>query len=47
VTTLSPPSAPFDDGAERFGRPLGGWRLKLYTIIFEADTRAGGCSTWR
>ena len=41
MTTLSPPSAPFDDGAERFGRPLGGWRLKLYTIIFEADTRAG------
>jgi voltage-gated potassium channel len=23
------------------GRPLAGWRLKLYTIIFEADTRAG------
>ena len=22
-------------------RPLGGWRLKLYTIIFEADTPAG------
>ena len=41
MTTLSPSSAPFDDSAERFGRPLGGWRLKLYTIIFEADTRAG------
>jgi len=27
--------------AERFGRPLGGWRLKLFTIIFEADTKAG------
>jgi voltage-gated potassium channel len=25
----------------RFGRPLAGWRLRLYTIIFEADTRAG------
>ncbi len=25
----------------RFGRPLSGWRLGLYTIIFEADTRAG------
>ncbi len=25
----------------RFGRPLTGWRLRLYTIIFEADTRAG------
>jgi voltage-gated potassium channel len=27
--------------AERFGRPERGWRLRLYTIIFEADTRAG------
>ncbi|MBK7354477.1 ion transporter [Propionivibrio sp.] len=26
---------------ERFGRPHAGWRLRLYTIIFEADTRAG------
>ncbi|HEX2543115.1 MAG TPA: ion transporter [Caldimonas sp.] len=26
---------------QRFGRPLAGWRLRLYTIIFEADTRAG------
>jgi voltage-gated potassium channel len=24
-----------------FGRPLGGWRLRMYTVIFEADTRAG------
>lgn len=24
-----------------FGRPSAGWRLQLYTIIFEADTRAG------
>ena len=23
------------------GKPLTGWRLQLYTIIFEADTRAG------
>jgi voltage-gated potassium channel len=23
------------------GKPLKGWRLKLYTVIFEADTRAG------
>lgn len=23
------------------GKPLSGWRLRLYTIIFEADTRAG------
>ena len=27
--------------AERFGKPERGWRLRLYTIIFEADTRAG------
>jgi voltage-gated potassium channel len=26
---------------EVFGKPLGGWRLRLYTVIFEADTRAG------
>lgn len=25
----------------RFGKPAEGWRLRLYTIIFEADTRAG------
>jgi len=24
-----------------FGKPAGGWRLRVYTIIFEADTRAG------
>jgi voltage-gated potassium channel len=24
-----------------FGRPVEGWRLRLYTVIFEADTRAG------
>jgi len=33
--TSPPPSAP------DFGRPLSGWRLRCYTIIFEADTRAG------
>jgi voltage-gated potassium channel len=26
---------------ETLGRPLEGWRLRLYTIIFEADTSAG------
>lgn len=37
-----PPSPPpLSDAARRFGRPAGGWRLKLYTIIFESDTRAG------
>jgi len=25
----------------RFGRPPGGWRLGLYRVIFESDTRAG------
>jgi voltage-gated potassium channel len=27
--------------AARFGRPEGSWRLRIYTIIFETDTRAG------
>lgn len=27
--------------ADELGKPLTGWRLQLYTIIFEADTRAG------
>lgn len=27
--------------SDRFGRPLKGWRLRVYTVIFEADTRAG------
>jgi voltage-gated potassium channel len=26
---------------EVLGKPLSGWRLRLYTIIFEADTHAG------
>ena len=26
---------------DSLGRPLAGWRLRLYTVIFEADTRAG------
>ena len=30
-----------DDTAARLGRPAGGWRLRLYRIIFEADTHAG------
>jgi len=41
MDSTSPLSAPREDPAARFGRPLGGWRLKLYTIIFEADTRNG------
>jgi voltage-gated potassium channel len=27
--------------AGQFGRPESGWRLRVYTVIFEADTRAG------
>lgn len=28
-------------GAGEFGRPEGGWRRRLYIVIFESDTRAG------
>ena len=28
-------------GEGGYGRPVSGWRLRAYTIIFEADTRAG------
>jgi voltage-gated potassium channel len=35
------PFTPVIPDAQRLGRPLGGWRLKVYTIIFEADTPAG------
>ncbi len=30
-----------DATENNLGKPLTGWRLRLYTIIFEADTRAG------
>lgn len=39
MTTDTAP--PIQSDAEQFGKPLEGWRLQLYTIIFEADTRAG------
>lgn len=29
------------DKKDLLGKPLSGWRLRLYAIIFEADTRAG------
>jgi voltage-gated potassium channel len=32
---------PGDYADVRFGRPSGGWRLALYRVIFESDTRAG------
>ena len=35
-----PPAAPTEP-ADRFGRPPTGWRLRLFTVIFEADTRSG------
>jgi len=41
VNPAPPSSPPLDDAGVRFDRPLGGWRLQLYIIIFEADTRAG------
>ncbi len=40
-TTPSPTSTEQSEAAARFGRPTSAWRLRLYTIIFEADTRAG------
>jgi voltage-gated potassium channel len=37
VTTLG--SHPL--GAGQYGRPDAGWRLRMYAVIFESDTRAG------
>ena len=42
--TPSSPSAQareVDDPQRAFGRPISGWRLRMYIIIFEADTVAG------
>ncbi len=40
-----PDTAPLDlaadEAAHRFGRPDAGWRLSLYRVIFESDTRVG------
>ena len=30
-----------ESDALRFGKPAGGWRLKLFSIVFESDTPAG------
>jgi len=38
---MSLPTDAADATADRLGRPAAGWRLRLYTVIFEADTRAG------
>jgi voltage-gated potassium channel len=32
---------PDDDPQRQLGRPVSGWRLRMYTVIFEADTVAG------
>lgn len=40
ATSSALPSASAVSAAD-LGRPSSGWRLKLYTVIFEADTRAG------
>jgi len=40
-TSPSAASSVQSEAAARFGRPAGAWRLRAYTIIFEADTRAG------
>jgi voltage-gated potassium channel len=37
----TPPASPRAERADELGRPAAGWRLQLYTVIFEADTRAG------
>lgn len=39
MQAITPP--PPDDTAQRLGRPPGGWRLRVYRVIFEADTPAG------
>jgi voltage-gated potassium channel len=33
--------SPVEPDKHELGRPVTGWRLRLYTVIFEADTRAG------
>lgn len=38
MARTTPPPTPV---TQQFGRPASGWRLRLYTVIFEADTRAG------
>lgn len=40
IKTTAGPGAQAGSG-DVLGKPLSGWRLRLYTIIFEADTRAG------
>jgi voltage-gated potassium channel len=37
-TAMSPPG---EDSERHFGRPVEGWRRRMYIVIFEADTPAG------
>jgi voltage-gated potassium channel len=39
--TPSPASITQSETAAPFGRPEGGWRLQVYTVIFESDSGAG------
>ncbi|HSQ71901.1 MAG TPA: ion transporter [Rubrivivax sp.] len=38
---MAPTPTPRDAFVPKFDRPQAGWRLRVYTVIFEADTRAG------
>ena len=39
MASRPPKTAPTTEPS--YGKPLAGWRLRWYTIVFEADTRAG------
>jgi voltage-gated potassium channel len=41
ATTNAAPPAAAPSAPSAFGRPDAGWRRRAYTVIFEADTRAG------
>ena len=38
---MASPAKDFSPEAVQFGKPSGGWRLQLYRVVFESDTRAG------
>lgn len=35
------PAAAVHSAADSLGKPLAGWRLRLYSVVFESETRAG------
>jgi voltage-gated potassium channel len=41
MNRMQTPARPVPPEGDRYGRPIEGWRLRLYIVIFEADTRAG------